>query len=215
MSSRDKIRVSIVEDDALYAEMLKELVLRTEGLEFVAYYPTGEKALQELPLRQPDVVLVDLGLPGLGGQELIGQLAQKIPTVAFLVVSSQLDDEAIFTALRLGAVGYLLKGASARELEEGILAAAAGGSPISPGIANRLVRHFQAPVPVPVPVEASVSLSLRERKVIDSFALGLRNKEVAAILEVSEHTVRTYVRRAFAKLQATSRAEAVAKLYKI
>jgi len=215
MSSRDKIRVSIVEDDALYAEMLKELVLRTEGLEFVAYYPTGEKALQELPQRQPDVVLVDLGLPGLGGQELIGQLAQKIPTVAFLVVSSQLDDEAIFSALRLGAVGYLLKGASARELEEGIVAAASGGSPISPGIASRLVRHFQAPVPMPMPVETSVSLSLRERKVIDSFALGLRNKEVAAILEVSEHTVRTYVRRAFAKLQATSRAEAVAKLYKI
>lgn len=216
MAPTGTVSVSLVEDDEAYAEMLQELFGRAP-FELVAHYGDGESALRDLPQRPPQVVIVDLGLPGMGGSALIAQLARQLPESVFLVLSAILDDEAIFAALRAGAVGYLLKGASAREIQEGVLAACAGGSPISPGIARKVVAHFQAqakpPQPPPPALDAQF-LSVRERTVLDSLATGLRNKEVAAQLNVSEHTVRTYVRRAFAKLQATSRAEAVAKLYR-
>lgn len=213
MATTGSVRVSIVEDDHAYAEMLQEL-LRLEPFELLAHYPSGEEALQGLPQRPPQIAVVDLKLPGLGGIPLITQLSRLLPSVTFMVLSSTLDEEAIFAALRAGAVGYLVKGASAREIRDGVLAASAGGSPISPGIARKVVAYFQAQAPPPPAPEAQQFLSVRERTVLDSLATGLRNKEVAAQLNVSEHTVRTYVRRAFAKLQATSRAEAVAKLYR-
>lgn len=209
-SSVGAVRVSLVEDDENLALMVKAALQRPPAMSFVEHYLSAEAALAGLPRQAPDVALIDVRLPGISGIELIERLAPRLPEVSFLTFTSLMDEEVVFQALRAGAVGYLLKSAKLEEIRSAVLVAKEGGSPISPGIARKVVQYFHRPV---APTKGNAQdLSLRERKVLESVATGLRDKEVAAALAVSEHTVRTYVRRAFAKLQVSSRAEAVAAL---
>lgn len=137
------IRVSLVEDNPASAALLQMVLSTLPGIEFLDRYKNAEQVLAVLPNRLPDLLLVDLHLPGMSGLELIGRVAQSFPEVRCLVLSGLSNDEAIMGALQAGAIGYLSKGGNAEELREAIQQAQAGGSPLSPGIARTVVRHFQ------------------------------------------------------------------------
>lgn len=205
------VLVSLIEDNKACTALLSEVLAAAPHIHLLATYRSGEEALAELPSLPPHVVLVDLHLPGMSGVDCILRLAPAIPHVAFVVLTAFHDDEAIFHALRAGAVGYLLKTADAADVADAIREARAGGSPMSPGIARKVVRHFHAPKR-PVAQAELAQLSTRERSVLDSLASGLRYKEIADLMQLSEDTIRTYVRRTYQKLHVTSRTEAVAKL---
>ena len=171
-------------------------------------YATGEEALRELPRVAPDVVLMDLNLPGLSGIECTLELKKLRPSAQVLMLTIEDDSERVFAALRAGAAGYLLKAAPPGEILEGIQLVARGGSPMSAVIARRVVESFHGQGG---PSAAKDSLTAREIEVLDRIARGRRIKEVAAELGVSVTTVQTYLRRIYEKLQVHSQAEAVAK----
>ncbi len=203
------ITVLIVEDGIPLREKLSEMIAGAEGLSLLDAFSSAEEAISALPNRAPNILLMDLQLPGMSGVDCIARLAPALPATAIIVLTAFADDTLLFEALRRGAVGYLVKTEQIENLIPAIRDAAAGGSPMSPGIARRVVRHFTIPRTVR---DAEIeTLSARERSVLESLANGLRYKEIAAVLQLSEDTVRTYLRRVYAKLSVTSRTEAVAK----
>lgn len=209
-SNVNPILVSLIEDDRQCAAMLTKALTGEPSFRLLACYRTAEEALIDLPQRPPHVALVDLHLPGMGGIECIAELSPKFPDVAFVVLTALPDDESLFRALRSGAVGYMLKTTEVDSVIDAVRLAKAGGSPMSKGIARKVVRHFHEPLPN---ADSKLDkLSTREREVLESLAGGLRYKEIAEVMQVSEDTVRTYVRRTYQKLQVTSRTEAVVKL---
>lgn len=210
MTNADPILVSLIEDDRQCAAMLTKALTGESSFRLLASYRTAEEALIDLPQRPPHVALVDLHLPGMGGIECIAELSAKLPEVAFVVLTALPDDESLFRALRSGAVGYMLKTTEVDSVIDAVRVARSGGSPMSRGIARKVVRYFHEPRPNAD--NALDKLSAREREVLESLANGLRYKEIAEVLKVSEDTVRTYVRRTYQKLQVTSRTEAVVKL---
>lgn len=157
------------------------------------------------------MVLVDLGLPRMSGSECIRLLADRLPSTAFLVLSAFHDDERILEALRAGAVGFLHKGEAEHAICQAIREAVRGGSPMTPSIARRVVAHFHRSAARVA--TAAEPLSLRERQVVEAMARGLRYKEIASQLSLSEFTVRTYMRRVYRKLQAASQAEVIRRLF--
>jgi len=173
----------------------------------VAMCPTGEEALRSIPKAAPDVVLMDLNLPGMSGIECTRELKQLRPTVQVLMLTIEEESERVFAALRAGATGYLLKSATPGEIIEGIQLVARGGSPMSAVVARRVVESFHGAGEPP----SRASLSKREVEVLERIAHGKRIKEVATELDVSDTTIQTYLRRIYEKLQVHSQAEAVAK----
>ncbi|MBS0657535.1 MAG: response regulator transcription factor [Verrucomicrobia bacterium] len=203
------IRVTLTEDDAEFADVFERSIVSESDLELTGCFGSGEEMLTGLPAAPPTVALVDLVLPGLGGAECIRQLAESFPQTSFVVLTGYRDDERLFGSLRAGAAGYVLKSAKLSPVFEAVRLAAEGGAPMSPGIARRVVRHFQTQTSRPEP--GMNELSRRENEVLAALAQGQRYKEIAASHQLSEHTVRTYIRRIYFKLSVTSRSEAVAK----
>src|ERR1051326_7195764 len=171
-------------------------------------YATGEKALREIPKEPPEIVLMDLNLPGMSGIECTRELKRLVPAVQVLVLTIEEDSERVFAALRAGATGYLLKTATPGEIVEGIQLVARGGSPMSSGIARRVVESFHGREESD---SSPSNLSKREREVLQKLAQGKRVKEIAMELGLGETTIQTYLRRVYEKLQVSSQAEAVAK----
>jgi DNA-binding NarL/FixJ family response regulator len=208
ISTHNSIRVAVVEDKLAFRRGLGAIFELTPGIECVGMYGTGEEALRELPQAAPEVVLMDINLPGMSGIECARELKLLRPAAQVLMLTIEEDNERVFTALRAGATGYLLKNATPAEIIEGIQLVAQGGSPMSAVIARRVVESFhgaQAPSP------GKESLSKREVEVLERVARGKRVKEVAAEMGVNETTIQTYLRRIYEKLQVHSQAEAVAK----
>src|SRR6266496_2870378 len=208
MSISDPIRVAVVEDKVAFRRGLGAIFELTPGIECVGMYATGEEALREIPKVAPDVVLMDLNLPGLSGIECTRELKRLRPKSQVVMLTIEEDSEKMFAALRAGAAGYLLKTATPAEILEGIELVAQGGSPMSAVIARRVVESFHREE---APSTSDESLSAREIEVLDGIARGKRLKEVAAELGVGVTTVQTYLRRIYEKLQVHSQAEAVAK----
>ena len=202
------INVSVVEDDAEAQEMLAEWLNSTPGFRCVSQHGDGIAAVAELPGVQPEVVLMDINLPGLKGIECVRQLKPKMPQTQFLMLTVYSDTNSIFQALEAGAVGYLLKRTSRDELFAALRLVQAGGSPISSGIARLVAQAFQTPQPAAAENEA---LSERERQVLDLLSHGHPEKQIADRLKISPHTVHTYIRRIYEKLHVHSHAQAVAK----
>lgn len=203
------LRIAVIEDDTIIRSMLEKLITKQPGLSLAGAWGTGEAALAGLALQRPDVVIVDLELPGISGEDCLRALSGMMPTTALLVLSVHDDPERVFAALRAGANGYLLKGTPPAELVAGIVAAHTGGSPLSPAVANLVIRAFQrspepAPPPLPLP-----SLSPRERQILELLAKGRVAKEAAAELHLSYETVRDYLKTIYQKLHVRSRTEAV------
>jgi DNA-binding NarL/FixJ family response regulator len=202
------IRVAVVEDKAAYRRGLQAIFELTPGIQCVGMHAAGEEALQEIPKSAPDVVLMDINLPGISGIECAGEIKRLRPATQIVMLTIEEDSGRMFDALRAGATGYLLKVATPAEIIEGIQLVAQGGSPMSAVIARRVVESFHGGTWLAV---ASDSLSQRETEVLERIARGKRIKEVAAELNLSVTTVQTYLRRIYEKLQVHSQAEAVAR----
>ncbi|HEY3863451.1 MAG TPA: response regulator transcription factor [Verrucomicrobiae bacterium] len=200
------IGVSIVEDDEPARQILAGWISRAKGFHCASQHGTGESALEHLGREKPDVVLVDINLPGLSGIECVSQLKLRLPATQFVMLTVYEDADHIFKALSAGASGYLLK----RVSREGLLAALqdvhAGGSPMTSSIARKIVQSFH-----PAGGAASApAISQREQEVLGLLARGFACKEIADSLGISITTVSTYVRRIYEKLHVHSRAQAVA-----
>jgi DNA-binding NarL/FixJ family response regulator len=203
------IAVSIVEDDvslrSIYARWLKQ----AEGFRLVSQHGDGLQAAQALPQEAPDVVLMDINLPGLNGVECVRQLKARLPATQFIMITVYEDPERIFNALAAGATGYLLKDTAREELLAALRDVKRGGSPMSSGIARKVVQCFQKPPPAGREAELQ-KLSAREQEVLELVARGYLLKEICESLKLSANTVDTYLRRIYEKLHVHSRAQAVA-----
>jgi DNA-binding NarL/FixJ family response regulator len=205
------ISVSIVEDSDKFRETLARVLNRSEGFRCISQYPNAEEALKALPVDKPEVVLMDINLPGINGVECVRQLKQLLPSVQVMMLTVYEDTENIFNALAAGATGYMLKRTSRDELLEAVREVHRGGSPMNTPIARKVVQSFQRTAPAAPATEA---LSPREQEVLDCLAQGFLYKEIAEKLSISYETVHTYIRRIYEKLQVRTRTEAVAKFLK-
>lgn len=203
------ISVSIVEDNDQLRATLARVLNRAEGFQCLATYPSAEAALEALPKEPPEVVLMDINLPGLNGVECVRQLKQHLPQLQIIMLTVYEDTENIFNALAAGATGYLLKRTPRDELLAAIQEVRRGGSPMTAHIARKVVLSFQRhPAPATAPTQ---ELSPREKEVLDCLSQGFLYKEIAEKLGISYETVHTYIRRIYEKLQVRTRTEAVAK----
>lgn len=201
------ITVSIVEDSAGVREGLVRLLGQTREFRCLACYASGEAALREIPAAPPDVLLMDINLPGMDGVECVRKLHVLNPAIRIVMLTVYEKPDHIFNALTAGAIGYLLKQKPSADLLTAIRDAHQGGAPMSSQIARKVVQYFQSSVPTGEAGE----LSTRELEVLDLLARGHLIKEIADRLNLSFGTVRTYIRRIYEKLHVHSRAQAVAK----
>lgn len=204
-----KIRVSIVEDDARVRGGLVQLINLSEGFQCVSQHSSAEAALAELAAAGPDVVLMDINLPGANGVECVRQLKPQLPTTQIVMLTVYEETEMIFKALTAGATGYLLKQTPPAELLSAIRDVHRGGSPMTSHIARKIVASFQQ-LPS-APSHGLENLTPREQEVLDHLAKGFLYKEIADALSISYDTVHAHIRRIYEKLQVRSRTEAVAK----
>ncbi|HXR05883.1 MAG TPA: response regulator transcription factor [Candidatus Acidoferrum sp.] len=204
-------KVSIVEDNDQLRATLARLINRAEGFQCLSQHPDAEAALAALPGAPPDVVLVDINLPGMNGVEFVRRLKQAAPQILAVMLTAYEDTDNIFNALAAGAAGYLLKRAPRSELLEAIREVRRGGSPMTTHIARKVVQSFQKSSPSPQADGASDTLSTREQEVLDLLSQGFLYKEIADKLGIGYETVHTYIRRIYEKLQVRTRTEAVAK----
>jgi len=207
------IAVSIVEDNDQLRGTLARVIGRSEGFECVADYGSAELALEDLPKRPPDVVLMDINLPGMNGVECARRLKELLPKTHVIMLTVYEDTDNIFNALAAGAMGYMLKRTPKDELLEAIRDVLKGGSPMTAHIARKVVQSFQRAPATPQPADEA-NLSPREKEVLDALAQGFLYKEIAEKLGISYETVHTYIRRIYEKLQVRTRTEAVAKFLK-
>jgi len=210
------ITVSIVEDSEQLRSTLARMIGRAEGFQCLGDYGTAEDALEAIPKHPPNVVLMDINLPGMNGVECVRKLKQVLPTTQVVMLTAYEDTENIFNSLAAGASGYLLKRSKSVEILEAIRDVQNGGSPMTTHIARKVVQSFQASAAAaataPAPAaEPSEELSPREREVLDLLSQGFMYKEISDKLGISFETVRTYIRRIYEKLHVRTRTEAVAK----
>jgi DNA-binding NarL/FixJ family response regulator len=204
------INVAIVEDEDEVREGLAVLINGSEGFRCIQTYSSAESALPEILKNKPDVVLMDINLPGMSGIECISKLKASRPDLPIMVLTVYDDDEKIFESLRAGASGYLLKKTPPTKLLEAILELHNGGSPMSSSIARKVVEAFQRMGPSS---EETQNLSKREQEILSFLAKGYRYKEIADTLFISIETVRTHLRNIYEKLHVRSRSEAVLKVF--
>lgn len=203
------INIIIVEDNKAIREGLTVLINATDGLKCVRNYSNCEDMLEELAQVNPDLILMDIGLPGMSGIEGIKQARQKLPDLLILMLSVYEDDDNIFDALCAGACGYLIKKTPPARLIEAIVEAYNGGSPMSAHIARRVVSFFNRNVQEDT--DPDISISKRELEVLNNLSQGNSYKSIAESLFISLDTVRYYIRSIYKKLHVHSQSEAVAK----
>ena len=202
------ISVSIVEDDAGVRASLAKLIDSSTGYRCLSQHASAESALQELPKANPEVILMDINLPGLSGVECVRRLKPVLPATQIIMLTVYQNTEHIFNALAAGATGYLLKQTPPAELLSAIHEVHAGGSPMSSHIARKIVQSFQKPLPA---ARNTDNLSPRESEVLDLLAKGYLYKEIADRMGLSYATIHTHIRHIYEKLHVRSRTEAVAR----
>lgn len=200
------IRVCMVEDHRATHETFVKLLAREADIGCIGVFRDGAEAILGVPALNPDVVLMDINLPGRSGIECVAALKGILPATEFIMLTTYDDTDLIFDALRAGACGYLLKRLAADELVPAIRGAVRGGSPMSMEIARRVVSHFHK---MDGPKQSS--LTGREREILELLAKGLAYKQIADRLELSPHTIHNRLRGIYRKLQVKSGPEAVAK----
>ncbi len=205
----DPLRIVVADDHDAFRSGLEALLRTIDGVEVVGHAASGEEAVDRAAATQPDVVVMDLNMPGIDGIEATRRIVATSPHIAVLVVSMFQDDDQVFGALKAGARGYLLKGADRAELVRAIRGVASGEAIFGSAIARRLVAFFAARPAV----EAAVfpELTDREREILDMVARGLNNSEITQRLVLSPKTVRNHVSNIFSKLQVADRAQAIVR----
>jgi DNA-binding NarL/FixJ family response regulator len=208
----EPIRLLIADDHPAFRAGLRMLLesLEDVAIAVVAEAETGEQALETAIELSPDVIVMDLQMPGLGGIETTRRVVRAVPGVRVLVLTMFDDDYSVFAALRAGAHGYLLKGAGQEQLARAIKAVAEGESIFGPAIATRVIESFASTGVTRRPV-AFPELSEREREVLDLIARGMANPDIARRLVLSPKTVRNHVSNILAKLQARDRSTAIVR----
>jgi DNA-binding NarL/FixJ family response regulator len=204
----DALRVVIADDHPVFRFGMRALLAAEPGTAVVGEATTGDEAVALATSLRPDVVIMDLNMPGCNGIEATRRIVEAAPAVAVLVVTMFEDDDSVFAAMRAGARGYLLKDARGDEVINAIRAVAAGQAIFGPGIAQRLMGFFAAPGPN-VPPRAFPELTAREEEILALVAAGKNNAEIAAALFLSLKTVQNHVSNIFAKLRVADRAQAV------
>ncbi len=216
MSARDeKTRVLLADDHRLFREGVASLLERSEDVELVGEATTGEEAVHLSDGLQPDVVLMDIKMPGMGGIEATRAIVKKNPHVGVVVVTMFEDDESVFAALKAGARGYVLKDSDRGELLRAIRAVARGEALLGAAVARRVLEQFSAPAfielsPKP-PSPLFDELTPREAEVLRLIAEGLKNREISKRLVISEKTVGNHVSNIFRKLQVNDRSQAIVR----
>jgi DNA-binding NarL/FixJ family response regulator len=206
--TEDQISVVLVDDHDLFRGGLRD-ILQDEGLKVVGEAESGERAVEIVAELAPDVAVMDLNMPGIGGVEATRRIAADTPATRVLVLTITSDEETVMQAMVAGASGYLLKDASVDELTAGIRAAAAGESSISPPIAAQLLAHLRnGAMARPVPEDVSAALSARQIEVLRLLAEGKGNAEIARELFISPKTVKNHIASILAKLQMDNRIQA-------
>jgi DNA-binding NarL/FixJ family response regulator len=202
------IKVAIVDDDEGIRAGLAALIHRAPAFRLVGDYADGKSALKEIPRHPPDVVLMDINLPGMKGYECVRQLKALLPEVQFLMLTVYEDNDSLFNSLKAGASGYLLKRTASARLLEAIRDVHDGGAPMTPQLARRVVQFFSNP---PAGDPKVSRLTTGERDFLEQLAKGYAYKEIADRMSISIDTVRSYVRTVYEKLHVHSRTEAVVK----
>ncbi len=200
-------KIAIVEDSKTTREGLERIINLTPDYQCVCACTTAEDALRELPPLKPEIVLMDIQLPGMSGIECVARLKELLPDVQVIMLTVYADPDRIFSAIRAGASGYLLKRAASERLFQAIREVQAGGAPMSGAIARKVFGYFQNQQPS---AEAE-KLSTREREILELIIAGLSNKEIASRLSVSVLTLRWHLKQIYKKLHVHSRVEVVLK----
>jgi DNA-binding NarL/FixJ family response regulator len=203
--------VAIVEDNAVMRKTLRQWIDAAPGFRCVFACATAEEALAEIPRIKPQVVLMDIHLPGVSGIACTAQLKEALPEVQIIILTVYRNHELIFQALQAGACGYLLKRSSPEEILKAISEVRSGGAPMTSEIARMLVEAFQKK---PASVLASDGLTQRESEILGLLSEGLSNKEIADRVKISYDTVRSHLRHIYEKLHVRGRTEAVRKYLK-
>ncbi len=204
----DPVCVLIADDHPLFRDGLRALLASAPGVELVGEATTGEEAVSLAADLQPDVVVMDVQMPGMGGIEATRRIVRDGSNIRILIVTMFEDDGTVFQAMRAGARGYVLKGANYAEMLRAIRAVGTGEAIFSPKIAVRLMDFFSSIRPTTLP-QAFPELSDREREILDLIAQGYKNPEIAERLYLSPKTVRNHVSNILHKLQVTDRAQAI------
>jgi DNA-binding NarL/FixJ family response regulator len=202
------IAISIIEDQSEVRESLVAALDNEPGMRCVGAHASGEAGLQQIPKENPDIVLMDINLPGMNGIQCVTRLKKRLPNIQVLMLTTYDDGDLIFDSLRAGANGYLLKNIPQEELVQALQQVQAGGAPMSLQIARKVINHFHKTKPA----SELDNLSPRELEILRLLAKGLRYKEIADQLSINIGTVRTHVRHIYEKLHVTSRTEASMKL---
>jgi DNA-binding NarL/FixJ family response regulator len=205
------LRIAVVEDDKTVREGLQILLNGSPGFTCAATYSNGEDAVSGLPDLNPDVVLMDINLPGMSGIECILALKEMDLSMQFIMLTVFENADTIFQSLSAGATGYLLKQTPPAKLLEAIQDVYRGGSPMSGEIARKVVQSFQHPVPAS---GTANGLTKREEEILSYLVKGFFYKEIAGLLFISTETVRTHIRNIYEKLQVRTRSEAILKYLK-
>lgn len=205
-----EVRVLLADDHPLFRSGLRALLGAEDGMTVVAEATSGAQAVELASTSAPDVVLMDLQMPGLSGIEATRRLVAEQPHVGVLMVTMYEDDHSVFAAMRAGAKGYVLKDTDEECMLDAIRAIARGEAIFSPSVARRVLAFFAGSSPG-VPPRAFPELTAREREVLDLIARGFANPEITARLVISPRTVRNHISAIFAKLQVADRAQAIVR----
>ena len=209
-----RIKLMIADDHRLFREGIKALLALTDDIEIVGEADDGESTLKRCEELQPDIILMDINMPGLNGIRATEQILQKQPETRIIMLTMLEDDASVFNAMRVGARGYLLKGADPQEVLSVIRAVAEGQALFGPAIATRLMNYFKELGSKPGSTETLTlfpELTERELEILRLIAQGLNNQEIAQKFVLSPKTVRNHITNIFSKLQVADRAQAIVR----
>jgi DNA-binding NarL/FixJ family response regulator len=206
-SAMDDLRVLLADDHPVFRDGLRSLLGSVDGVEVVGEAGTGSEAVEQADRLQPDVIVMDLRMPELNGIEATRKIVSQSPHVGIVVLTMNEDDDSVFAAMRAGAKGYLLKGATQSEIIRAVQAVGEGDAIFGPAIAERVVRYFSG---LAEPSQVSFpELTAREREILALIAEGRKNHDMARALSLSDKTIRNHVSNIFAKLQVADRSQAI------
>ncbi|RHX94376.1 DNA-binding response regulator [Leptospira yasudae] len=208
--SKSSYLVSIIEDNRHTALNLQELLSKSSDFQFLKHYPNSQKAIELLPQETPDIVILDIGLPGKNGLECLLELKEKTPNTKYVIFTVFEDEEKIVEAIRAGASGYLLKDTSPELFLAELKVITLGGAPLTPRIADKIIREFSKKEGTKnPPITNTLGLTEREMQILNLVALGMTFPDIAEELDISSHTVSRHIEKIYKKMEVHSRSEAI------